>query len=330
MNQKFYLYAETAFAHEGDKEYLFKLIDEAAKYHADGIKFQILLDPMESYTAEVLGSIPIKQWIFSKVEWEEIIIYAKKEKNLDVILLPIDFEAVKFCQENIELYNFLELHSINFNHKWILEEMNFINKPLILGIGGRTLGDIEYVLTKLNKAFEEKRIILMHGFQSFPTKKENLKLEKIKKVRDFFGVTTGYADHTSFSEDDIPLIQFAYLNGARVFEKHIVLNSGEKRTDYQAAVSPRHLEEIRKNLEDLILIQGGENALVLSDCEIKYRNREKKIVALDMVYAGEKLTRENIGFKVTDQTSILEQKDYEWLEGTVARKQIGKESTDLL
>ena len=40
----YYLYAETAFHHAGNKEYLFKLIDEVKKSGAKGIKFQVLIE----------------------------------------------------------------------------------------------------------------------------------------------------------------------------------------------------------------------------------------------------------------------------------------------
>ena len=212
----FYIYAETAFSHEGNLDYLYRLVDQVSLAQADGIKFQILMDPDESYTPEVRNGNDVLTWIFDADEWKKLLSYAH-EKALDVVLLPIDLKATKFCAENTALYDFLEIHSINFNCRPLLEMADKIDKLLILGTGGRNLSDIEYALQILNRAYLEKRIIMMHGFQAFPSKKEDLRLGRIGKYQQLFDVKVGYADHTAHNSDDITMFQFAYLNGARIF-----------------------------------------------------------------------------------------------------------------
>lgn len=326
----YYLYAETAFSHEGDLSYLYKQVDEAASAEVNGIKFQILLEPKESYDEVLIKSSETFKWIFTEDEWKKVIHYAR-EKKLEVILLPVDMKALEFCENNQDLYEMIEVHSINFNHKFMLERMNRIpNKMIILGVGGRTLADIEYALDKLENACSENRILLMHGFQSFPTRPENLKMERIFRMKNFWGVQVGYADHTSYAEDDLTLMQIAYVNGARYFEKHLVLHRGEKRTDFQAAVDAEHLIRIKEAIESIMQIQGEEKNWGLNDAERTYREREKKVVALNDIRQGEPFTEENLGYKVTPQDKVIEQKDIESLFGTKARRNIEMDSTDVL
>ena len=44
MKSDVYIYAETAFHHQGELDYMLKLIDMADESHVNGIKFQVLLD----------------------------------------------------------------------------------------------------------------------------------------------------------------------------------------------------------------------------------------------------------------------------------------------
>lgn len=329
-SDEFYIYAETAFSHEGDIDYLYQLVEQAEKAGSNAIKFQIMLNPEESYVSEVINQSETFNWLFEKEQWIKLLKYVKYVKKLDVVLLPVDMCAMEFCMDNQELYDMIEVHSINFNHYMMLGQMDKLDKVIILGIGGRTLADIEYAMQRLPRAYSEKRILLMHGFQSFPTKKENAKLGRIAKYKSLFGLEVGYADHTSYEEDDIPLFQFAYLNGSRFFEKHIVLEEGKERTDYQAAREAGHLSEIRSALKIVADIQGNNSVWELSQAETEYRKREKKIVAVKDIALNEILTEENLGYKVTNQASVYEQKDLENLLGKYSTSIIKKDTTDIL
>lgn len=331
-NRKFsdiYIIAETAFSHEGSMDYLKKQVDMAIEAGVNAVKFQILLNAEEAYSADVIASSELFQWIYTQEEWKEIILYAR-ENNLKVVVLPIDMKALEFCENNTDLFEMIEVHSINFNHKFMLERIDLIpDKMVILGEGGRTLEDVEYALNKLKTAYSEKRILLMHGFQSFPTRPENLKMGRIKKYKDFFEVEMGYADHTSYDADDTALLQIAYVNGARYFEKHLVVKRGEERTDYQAAVDSSRLKEIRKLLEQIEVIQGENCGCTLNEAEKKYRSREKKIVALEEISVGTVFSESNLGYKVTNEEKRFEQNEMEHFIGTIAKCNISCGSTDI-
>lgn len=324
-----YLIAETAFSHEGSLEYLRQQIDKAEEADVNAIKFQIMLQAEESYASEVIASSEVFQWKYTEEEWKEIILYAR-EKGLQIVVLPVDMKALEFCEKNTDLYEMIEVHSINFNHKFMLERIDKISdKIVVLGEGGRTLEDIEYALNKLERAYSEKRILLMHGFQSFPTKPENLRMERIRKYKNFFGTEMGYADHTAYDADDIVLMQIAYVNGARYFEKHLVVNRGEERTDYQAAVDASHLKEIRIALEQIEVIQGENYGWTLNEAEKKYRSREKKIVALEDICEGTVFSEQNLGYKVTNEEKHFEQNEMERFIGDTAKRNIVQGSTDI-
>lgn len=313
-----YMFAETAFSHEGDLAYLYKQIDAAVQANADAIKFQIMLDPFESYTQQVINQSDCFKWIYTEDQWKEIVLYARK-MNLEVNLLPVDMEAMDFCLNNQDLFDFIEIHSINLNHKFLLEKMNDLdNKFIILGIGGRSIDDITYALKSLDLESKNNKVIMMYGFQSFPTDPYSLKLGMIRKISELFGVSVGFADHTSFDCDDITILQLAYAMGARVFEKHIVLEKGIERTDYQAAIDFKHFIEIREQLEYASKVLSFPKDCSLNYHEQKYRAREKKIVAKREIRVGDTFNFDNLGYKVANDNSKYEQRDIEKLLGQVS------------
>lgn len=316
QKKNFYILAETAMSHEGDVEYLKKLIDAAKKGKADGIKFQVIMDAEDSYTKGTGLYDNFHKRKISRDDWKEIVKYAKL-KNLSIIILPIDIKAVNFLKE--ELINdiwALELHSICFNELPLLNLIKDLNIPIILGVGGRTSKDIDFTLNKLDfEKKSKKEIILMYGFQSFPTNYEKVKISKLKALKKRYHLPLGYADHTNFKDIKIgnELIKYAYLCGARFFEKHLIIEKGVKRVDFISAIDYQDLLFLREELDKFINILGNNDLDSLNDVELNYRNREKQLVAKYELKRGDLLNKENLGYKVTTEKSDYEQKDYEKL-----------------
>ena len=66
----------------------------------------------------------------------------------------------------------------------------------------------------------------MHGFQNFPTKLENLDLQKITYFKNKFNENIGFADHidADFQELARTIPCMAISAGAEFIEKHITLD----------------------------------------------------------------------------------------------------------
>lgn len=317
----FYVLAETAFSHEGDLVYLKKLIDAASLGGADGIKFQMLLDTTSAYSPDFTIYEDLDKMRFSKDEWKILFLHAK-EKALDIIVLPIEDAALTYCLENEDIIDSLEIHSINANEVPFLKKLSSTTKPVIIGTGGRSNEDIEFCM---NIVGNDKKYIFMHGFQSFPTDYKNIKLSRIADLKANYNYVLGYADHTKFDDAfGFNLVEYAYLNGARIFEKHIVLKKGEKRVDYEAAVDKDDLVEIRIRLTTLSKVQSEESKQTFSEAEIKYKQREKQIVAIKKIKKGEVFSEENLAYRVTGEIGDFEQKEYFSIIGNKASTDIEK------
>ena len=197
----YFLYCDTAFTHEGDFEYLKNQIDCAVRAEVDGVKFQILLDYKDSYTPNTKLYETGPRVCFTKEEWLEIFKYAKSQ-GLEIITLPVDLEAMNFVKQNFKYVDAIELHAILLNEVPFIRKLENMNLPVILGVGGKTSKEITFVLNELKKINYdlEKKIILMYGFQTYPTNLNTLNLSKLESLKKQYNLTIGYADHTSFDK----------------------------------------------------------------------------------------------------------------------------------
>jgi len=307
-----YIYAETAFHHEGDKGYLFKLIDAAKESGVHGIKFQVLIDLNEFMSSKHSAYCEVKKWTLTLKEWEEIFGYTKK-LGLDIILMPLDIKAFELV-EKFDI-RFIEIHSVSFRDECLLNKLNECRTSLIFGIGGRTIKEIDAIIKK----YIDRDITLMVGFQSYPSDLRDVKLERIRELKKLYSnCQIGYADHSSYKDSmAISSNEYAYILGARVFEKHITIEEGKERVDYQSAVSIKKISTIVKKLNNLKLILNIEshNLFKMTEREVTYRNRQKVPVAKQLIKPGDVILRDLIELKMTDQENC-----YDSVERVIGKK----------
>jgi len=302
----YYLYVETAFHHEGDKEYLLKLVDEAKKSEAQGVKFQVLIELNALMSFKHSAYEEAKNWVLSLDEWREVFEYTRN-LNLDIILMPVDVRAFDLVKE-FEI-KYLEIHSVSFKDTKLLNRLEKTKLPLIFGIGGRTIEEIDAIVKKYN----DREIILMVGFQSFPSDLKDIKLERISELKKLYpNCIIGYADHSSYeSEMCITSNEYAYILGARVFEKHIAYEEGIERIDFQSAVSSEKIVTIRKKLDYLesILNIDPKETFNMSEKELTYRNRQKMPIAKRTLKAGEIISSDMLELKMINQENVIDSID---------------------
>ena len=299
-----YFYTETAFHHEGDLNYMNKLIEFSKKTGSNGVKFQVLLDLNSLTTSTHKHYSDLEKLIFNLDEWRSIFDLTIKS-GLDIIAMPLDNSVFKLILEYKDHIKYLELHSVSFNDKKLKKIIKDSKIPLILGTGGRTIEEIEDAV----KYFGNQLVVLMHGFQSFPSKIENVRLDKIEYLRTMFpNLSVGYADHSSYGDTySIYSNEYAYILGARFFEKHITLKEGEKRIDYESALGHEKLKMIIDRLIflDSKIFSNKSTFSSLNDHENKYRLRQKVAVASKKIKKGDFFNNENVAFKMSDVHSEL-------------------------
>lgn len=312
--------AELANAHQGDPRKALNLAKEVVEAGADAIKFQIYFAD-EFLTTNHPRYAHFKNQAFTKGEWAHLLVEAKK-LGVEVYADIFGLEAYEVATEyDIDGY---KVHSSDLNNTRVLEKLALQEKRVFLAVGGSTILEIRYaidILTKFNKPTE---IIILHGFQDYPTRIEDSGLARLGKLDELFGhnVLLGYSDHISgddFFATILPLMSITY--GVDYIEKHVTLDRADKGVDYYSSYEPYELKQFIADLRSAESSLGGD-PLHFSESEKNYRNGVKKSwTTTRVIEEGEVIRADDIVMK--RPLYFFAPPSYEEIVGKRARKSIG-------
>jgi N,N'-diacetyllegionaminate synthase len=297
MTNDFYFYTESAFIHQGDVDYMLKLVKASAEAGANGIKFQVILD----YDAVISKANPnyesFKVAMITKSDWEKIFLFTK-ECGLDIIMILGDIEVAKLVNNEWKHFvKYIDIAPAGFIYQPSLDYIKQSNIDVIMGVGGRTKNEIDEKLA----FFGDQVKVLMFGHQAFPTQLHQSAIGKIPLLAKAYpNLTIGYADHTPYASVwSRQLHSIAYMLGARCYEKHIGLVEGEERFDYMTASSVESLKNMIADMNEL----AEKNVEIpfldkLNPSETRYTSRQVKAVAARNMEAGEILAAEDLRYKM--------------------------------
>ena len=302
------LIAETAWHHEGDFSFMKNLVGSLCKESSvDVVKLHITLDLDEYMSKDHEAYDLLKSWLLTESQWDELINIVR-DSGKELMLLLNDTKAIEFgACFNPE---YIELHSICINvpalQSAVLKIIDEKTK-IVIGIGGCTLDEVDAAV----RAFEKKPLILMSGFQNFPTKYEDVNLDKIRKIQTLYaGKEFGYADHSAWNEENNELITMLVAsNGMNYVEKHVTTNFGEKRCDYSAAISIDMLKNLSIKIGVLNMLKG-DGAFKLNRGEQEYSQygpMKMAPIANCIIKAGDILEEKHINFCRTSKTTDIGQ-----------------------
>ena len=302
------LIAETAWHHEGDYVFMKNLVTRICETsRADIVKLHIALDLDEYMSKDHDAYKTLKSWMLSAKQWEELIGIVRNNGK-ELMLLLNDTKAIDFASKfNPEM---IEIHSVCLNvprlQKAVIKNIDK-KARVVIGIGGCSLDEVK----KAVQFFHEREIVLMFGFQNYPTKYENVNLGKIRKIQALYsGKKFGYADHTSWDEDNNELITLLVsANGMDFVEKHVTTDYGKERCDYSAAISIEQLNMLYKKIK-LLENLYGDGSMLLNKAEEDYSKfgpMKMAAIAKHNLDKGSKLTMCDIHFCRTSQSTGISQ-----------------------
>jgi len=292
-NGKTYVVAEMACAHDGHLDRARSIINAAAQSKADAVQFQIftvsnLISPLSpSFEQSMKLEIPSGAWpmLFDHV----------RSLNLDIWATIFDEASLSIaCECGADV---IKIHSSDLSNPGLLKQAAFVGRPLALSVGGSLPEEIDRAVNFLRKngACE---ILLIHGFQAFPTKPYDSHLRFIQTLKSTYGCPVGYQDHTDGGSPLATALPLAAIGfGAVVLEKHLTDDRSRKGIDYESSLGPdefAHFVELVRTIDEAA---GDGSVRPLSVAELEYRRRMKKSAVLaSSVKKGDLITKEKLRF----------------------------------
>ena len=225
--------------------------------------------------------------------------------DVDIIVEPYDLSSFSVAHGTGHVHAY-KVPTANIGDIEFLERIAQSRKPVYLGVGGAKWPEIEKAVSIL-KEMGSPRLVLMCGFQNFPTRLEDSKLFQIQRLQDAFGCDVGYADHVDAEDREMARVvpALAIAVGANVIEKHITDDRTRKGRDHYSSLNPDEFGEFVKLMRKLPVIIGTENEWVLTDAEKQYRNFTKRqAVAARDIAAGASLSDGDVMFKRIDKPGL--------------------------
>lgn len=285
--------AEIANAHSGDPGQLSALILAAAGSSADGVKFQ-WFNYGSIATPDFIHYQTYMDLSMDKTLWADAVTLAKG-LGLEVWVDIYDEWGVELLTELEDQVDGLKLPTTVLQSKPLIQALKKFNKPLLIGVGGWYEQEMETQVNYIKNNFKGP-LILMHGFQGYPTRTEDANLSRIAYFKQKYQLKVGFADHEDGGHEmavDMPV--YAYLLGADLIEKHINMNRSENGIDYYSALEPSEFKLMVDKLRSAESVQGS---LEVKESERKYlEDSTLKIVSRKDLRPGELITEEKIIYK---------------------------------
>ena len=318
------LIAETALNHEYEMNYFKRMIYElSTKTKIKAIKTHMMID-LDTY---MIKSHSLYDWLkhnkMTESQYKELFIESKKHGLENIVLLD-DYASIDVALNFTNLIDAVEIHAVSINDIHMLRDIIKFDIPIIVGIGGTRIDDILYALEYL----KGKDILLMYGYQNFPTNYNYINLNRIPKLRQLFDLPIGYADHCLFDDENNEMVTLGgYMTGCNIIEKHFTLDYGVKRIDYESAISIDMLNSLHNRMQILAKAKGTDS-LILNNYENIYGKigpMKKTFVASKDILAGEEINFLNMSYKRTGEINYLGQSQIDHIIGKIAKYDIKKD-----
>jgi N,N'-diacetyllegionaminate synthase len=291
--QPCFVLAEVASAHGGSPDRALKMLEAAFKMGADGIKFQIFRAD-ELVVRRHPGRKDFEQIEIREKDWKRIL-KAARQSGLTLLVEPFDRPSLELAAgEGIDAF---KIHTTDMENPAFIKAVSALGKPVLFATGGVKEEAIREALDLVGPA----RTALLHGFQTFPTPIEEMRLRDLAVVKERYRLPVGFLDHTdggsSFSLI-APALAVAY--GANLVEKHFTLDRAEKGFDYQSSLNPEDFYRMVELLRQAETARGDLAASETEGAKRYHRMMARSIVAGALISRGQVLTSEMLAFKRTD------------------------------
>ncbi len=293
-DDKITIIAEVASAHEGDPERAIALARAAAESGVDAVKFQLFKadDLVVAHHPKVAAFQEIE---LSPEAWTTVI-RAAKDTGLKVIADVYDLSSCELAQ-HLEVSGY-KLTTTSAGDKELFARVAQAQAPIIMAVGCESKEEILALLDVFTSDQIAHSLVLMHGFQGFPTQLQDIHLRRLEWLKNEFSLPIGFADHYPAADPfAVALPVVAVGMGARVIEKHITLDRSAKGRDYISALNP---DEFIRMVHWIRAVEPCLGALTPKhpEAELKYREAmQKKVVAKSPMPVGARISKEDIVYK---------------------------------
>lgn len=297
--KKVFIIAELSANHGNDIKIAKKTILAAKESGADAVKIQtytpdtMTINCDNEYFKLKSGTIwdgrslyDLYKEAYTPWEWQRELMEYANELGLIFFSTPFDKTAVDFLEKlNVPAY---KIASFEIRDIPLIKYVASKGKPILISTGIASISDIE---DAINACIEigNNQIILLKCTSSYPAEPKDANLVTMKNMKETFGVEVGLSDHTMGIT--VPIISVAM--GARVIEKHFILDKSIGGPDSSFSMEPNEFQEM------VNAVRIAELSLGKVDYSIDEKKKKNRLIGRSLfvvkdISPGEIFTEENL------------------------------------
>lgn len=284
-----FIIAEGCDNHLGNMDTAKEMVRQAKACGADAIKFQHHL-PDEEMLRE---GVPMSA-NFNMPLYDFLKLYALKLEDHYELLrycreLGIIYLCTPFSRKAAEEINEMGVEAFKIGSGELtdlptLKVIASFGKPVILSSGMAVIEEIDETINTLRPINDQ--LMLMNCTSEYPARHEDVNLGLIPFLRDRYDLNIGHSDHTP----DIYTCIGAVAMGAKLLEKHIILDRRQPGPDQSVSIEPYELYQMVLAARRVEVALGS--AKKVHDLEKPIRTwAHRSVVSLRPIPAGTVITQ---------------------------------------
>ncbi len=279
-----FIIAELSANHNQDIEIAKETIRAAKRCGADAIKLQTYTPDTITLDSDkddflIKGTIWEGQKLYDLYktahtpwEWHEELFQLAKEVGIICFSSPFDKTAVDLLfQLDSPAY---KIASFEITDIPLIEYAASKGKPMIISTGIANKEDINLAIETCVNAGNNK-IILLKTSSQYPAKFEDANLIMISEIAKEFNVISGLSDHSHGTL--LPVI--ATSLGAKVIEKHFILNKSIESPDSSFSLDEKEFKEM------VDAVRNTEKALGKKDFSLTEKAKQSRVFSRSLYIA---------------------------------------------
>ena len=218
---------------------------------------------------------------FTPYEWHKELFDYARSLNLEVFSSPFSKKDVDFLKQfNPPAYKIASFEITDYE---FVEYVISQKKPTIVSTG---IAEFEDILNAVNLAKKYNTpIALLKCTSAYPAPRSEVNLKTIPALKEIFNAEVGFSDHTLGISAPVAAVSM----GARIVEKHFILDKSINSPDKAFSLTPDEFKEMVKAIREVEEMIG-----VVDFNPKKGRKFARSLYVVKDIKKGEKFTRKNI------------------------------------
>lgn len=294
-----FIVAELSGNHLQNFNLAVKTIRAMKKSGADAVKLQtytpdtLTIDSDNEYFQIKQGTLwdgktlyKLYQEAYTPWDWQPKLKKIAEDLGLICFSTPFDVTAVDFLEDmDVQVY---KIASFEITDIPLIEYTASKGKPMIISTGIATFDDIRDAVEACRRKGNDQ-IALLKCTSAYPAPPEETNLRTIPDMAETFKTIVGLSDHTLGIS--VPIASVAL--GAKIIEKHFILDRKLSGPDAAFSLEPNEFKEMVKSIRE-VEKAIGDVTYDLSDNVKKNRIFSRSLFVVNDIKEGEVFTDQNI------------------------------------